>query len=105
MLCLIGTIEYTIYIEGTCITLKLIILCLELRPIGTTRADCIYDLEGLASFLRWPHPIMNTSYAFTTFNSNDVTNLKVDTYICMFRGIEKKYTVFPHIVSAETILF
>ena len=22
----------------------------------TTKPDCIYDLEGLASFLEWPHP-------------------------------------------------
>ena len=23
---------------------------------GTTKADCMYDMEGVATFLRWTHP-------------------------------------------------
>ena len=43
----------------------------------TARPDCIYDLEGVASFLGWPHP---NRYVYSL-----PTNVR--TYVQMYQNI------------------
>ena len=43
----------------------------------TTRPDCIYDMEVVATFFRWPH---SNKYVYSLrTNSNKLENSNVDT--------------------------